>query len=542
MEKLKLRGKLVMMVLSAALIALVLSGCFLIPKPVVNFTAPTSANVSAYPVNTPITFKWIGNQSNLKYTLTLNASGATPVTLLNDGTVNSLTTSIATPGVYTATVSAKNNSGGVGQTTTTFSVSSLEILTATPVYADSDVNVAWKSLDGQAHTYQYTIGATWYTTTATSVTLPNLSDGNYTFQVKMENSYVPAASYKFQVLTAGPSLELTVSDRTEGSVMGIVGSHPQGRYAYVSWAADQKLGALQVKFYKFDPSGTGKSYGLDINAANDTWEVLPYGQAPAAYVIDPSNPGILVSEDNVSDITVSDANGNKLHVPAMNYGTVYGFRFVPVNWLGTVSASHYWALVTLSERYSDSNTPEMYVSYDKASVAPGSSFTTSVVMPNVTAYSSGTHEIVNDNVDHTDITSNDGLMYTQFSLILAPGLQIDNVTFPNMETGKVNLSSYTYDATNGVLTVYRGFADPTTGETVATSATDVAVNVQCTVPASSTASITGLQLLYVGYFGSEGYANYNPVFKDNSLKNIDGIVTVNANTGVVVSAAGKASM
>ncbi len=549
-----------MMVLSAALIALVLSGCFLIPKPVVTFTAPTSANVSAYPVNTPITFKWTGNQSNLKYTLTIAASGATPITLLNDGAVQTLTATVATPGVYTATISAKNNTGGVGQDTTTFNVSSLEILNSTPVYADNNVTVSWKSLDGQAHTYQYTVGATWFTTTSTSVTFSNLPDGNYTFRVNMENSYVPAATYKFQVLTAGPTIGIRVSDRTEGGFYGI-GSHPQGRYADISWSADQKLGSLWVRFYMFGPYGTGIRYRLNISSTG-SWIVLPATSTQQQwYVINPADLnsayGIVVSATGPAQLAyfetssiiqtkpleVQDLSGNTYEVPAFEFGKTYSIGLQPFNWLGTAGTFNSAPFV-LSERYSTSDMPEIYVNYDKTSVATGGSFTASVKMPNVTAYSSGTHEIINDNVDHTDITSNDGLMYTQFSVQLSAGLKIDNVAFPDMMAGKVNLSDYTYDPSNGILTVYRGFVDPTDGATTATSSTDTAVEIQCTVPATFTAPEAYVELDYVGSDnpGIEGDSNYNPVFKDNSLRNIDGVVTVGANPGVAVDASGKTAM
>ncbi len=546
MEILKVRGKTSLLVLTASFIVLVLalSGCFLLPAPSVHFTAPSSINVSAYPIDQPITFKWVGSQENLKYTLSISKAGSTPVTvLLNNSALTSFATSIATPGDYTAKIVAKDNMGKEGENTVNFNVSSLEVLSTPTIYGVNTVSVNWKSLDGQPHTYLYTLGATWTTTTATNVTFSNLPDGNYTFQVKIKDSYVPAAVYKFQILTAGPTLYVAVSDRTAGEFYGM-GSHPQGRFADISWTSDQGklLDSIYVKFYKYVKDPTTGLYvrrRLAIDPTTDTWEMLPetatFGDQPF-YVIDATEYNdMVVSATGHSSIPVYDfASGHYIYVPSFELGSPYSIIWFPVNSLGNMGGNT-WALFTLSERYSNNDIPQMYVSYDKTTVATGATFTAYVKVPNVTAYASGSHQIINDPVDHTDITSNNGLMYTQFSLAIAPGLKIDKVTFPDMETGKVNLSNYTYNATSGVLTVYRGFVDPTVSAAPSTSATDIAVEIECTVPSTYTGSLAYVGLIYEGNFGAEGYSNLNPVFKDNSNKIIDGIVTVPAISGISVA-------
>lgn len=524
MKYLKVRGKFILLVLSVLVVVIVLSGCFLVP-PTVRFISPTSLNNSAYPVNSPITFSWSG-ENGLTYTLTLSASGVGPITLLNNSNLTSYQTSIATPGVYTAQIVAKNNFGGTGKDITTFNVTSLKVLNSTPVYATKNVTITWESLDNKPHTYLYSItnGATWISTTQTSATLTNLSDGNYTFMVKLANSYVPAAVYNFQILTAGPTIQIAVSDRTEGGFYGI-GSHPQGRYALISWASDQKLSALLVRFYMYGPLGTGIRYRLNISPTGQ-WIVLPATSTAQQWYLIPhpnTNTEMIVSATGPGSLQVYDMSGNAYNVPAFQLGQTYAIGLYPVNWLGTYGAFNIAPFI-LSERYGLSNMPEMYVGYNTSSVATGGSFVASVYDPNLTTYASGTHEIVNDSVDHTDITTNNGLMYMQFSVQLAPGLQLNNVSFPDMMVGKVNLSTYKYDPDTGILTVYRGFVNPVPGAPVAQSATDIAVQLQCTVPATYTGSYAYVGIVYEGYFGYEGYSNLNPVFKDNSLRNIDGVV------------------
>ncbi len=546
MEKLKLRGKSSLLVLTVSFIVLVLalSGCFLLPAPTVHFVAPTSINVSAYPVDQPITFKWAGSSSNLEYTLSISKAGSAPVVLLNKSSLTSFATSIATPGVYTAKIVAKDKTTGKeGIANTQFDVTSIKILNTTTLFGTSTVNVKWESVDGKSYTYLYSIdGKTWTATTATSVTFTKLPDDNYTFQVKIKDSYVPAAIYKFQVLTAGPTLSVAVSDRTAGGFYGM-GSHPQGRFAKLSWTSNQGnlLNSIYVKFYKYVKDPTTGLYvrrRLAINPTTDTWEMLPatatfYDQP--FYVIDATKyNNMIISATGYASIPIYDLSGNELYIPPFELGSPYAIIWFPVNSLGNMG-SNTWALFTLSARYSNDNMPQMYVSYDKTTVATNGTFTAYVDVPNVTAYASGTHGIINDPVDHTDITSNNGLMYTQFSLAIAKGLKIDKVTFPNMVSGKVNLSNYTYDATNGILTVYRGFVDPTAGATAATSATDIAVEVQCTVPSTYVGSLAYVGLIYEGNFAAEGYSNLNPVFKDNSNKIIDGIVTVPVITGISVA-------
>jgi hypothetical protein len=536
---LKLRGKLILLSLSVLVIAVVLSGCFLMP-PTVKFTAPTSLNNSAYPVNSPITFAWSG-ESGLTYTLTLSASGVGPITLLANTNLTTYQTSIATPGVYTAQIVGKTGLGGTGKDTTTFNVTSLKITNAATVYATDNVSVSWKSLDNKPHTYLYSItnGATWISTTQTRATLTNLPDGNYTFMVKLANAYVPAAVYNFEILTAGPTIGIAVSDRTEGGFYGI-GSHPQGRYALISWASDQKLGALLVRFYLYGPLGTGIRYRLNISP-NGQWVVLPATSTAQQWYLIPhpnTNTDMIVSATGPGSLQVYDMSGNAYNVPAFQLGQTYAIGMLPINWLGT-QGSFAIAPFVLSERYGLSNMPEMYVGYNTSSVATGGSFVASVYDPNLTAYASGTHEIVNDNVDHTDITTNNGLMYMQFSVQLASGLQLNSVSFPDMMAGKVNLSTYKYDPDTGILTVYRGFVNPVPGASVAQSATDVAVQIQCTVPATYTGSYAYAGIIYEGYFGNEGYSNLNPVFKDNSLRNIDGVVILRSVPVVAIGSAAK---
>jgi hypothetical protein len=536
MKYLKLRGKLILLSLSVLVIAIVLSGCFLMP-PTVKFISPTSLNNSAYPVNSSITFAWSG-ESGLTYTLTLSASNVSPITLLSNSNLTNYETSIATPGVYTAQVVGKTGLGATGKDTTTFDVSSLEITNSATVYAKSSVTISWKSLDNKPHTYLYSIdGQNWTSTTQTSATLTNLSDGNYTFMVKIAQSYVPAATYNFEILTAGPTIGIAVSDRTEGGFYGI-GSHPQGRYADISWTSDQKLGALLVRFYLYGPLGTGIRYRLNISPSGQ-WIVLPATSTAQQWYLIPhpnTNTDMIVSATGYGSLQVYDMSGNVYNVPAFQLGQTYAIGLYPVNWLGTYG-SFAIAPFVLSERYGLSNMPQMYVGYNTTSVATGGSFVASVYDPNLTAYASGTHEIVNDNVDHTDITTNNGLMYMQFSLQLSPGLQLNNVTFPDMLAGKVNLSTYKYDPDSGILTVYRGFVNPVPNAPVAQSATDIAVQIQCTVPATYTGSSAYAAIIYEGYFGNEGYSNFNPVFKDNSLRNIDGVVILRSVPVVTVGSA-----
>ena len=556
MEELKVRKKLLFMMLSASFIALVLSGCFLLPAPTVHFTAPTTANVSAYPVNQPITFKWAGSSSDLRYTLTVTRANSTPLTLLSNSALTEFSTSLTQPGTYTAKVVGKDKTTGKeGIATTKFSVTSLKILTTTSLYGKNTVNVKWESLDSKSYTYLYSIdGKTWTATTATSATLTKLSDGSYTFQVKIKSSLVPPAVYNFQVLTAGPSLSVSVESRTMGDFYGM-GSHPEGRYALLGWTSNQGklLSQILVKFYIYvkDPTtGLLVRRRLAINPTTNTWEMLPatatFSQQPF-YMIDATKYSEMIVSasgpayvggvgDNPSNwVTVYDMSGNKLNIPAFPLGSTFAIIWFPANSLGNMG-NNAWALFRLSERYGNTNAPKMYVQYNKYSVATGSNFTANVMVPNVTAYASGSHEIINDPIDHTDITSNNGLMYTQFSLAIAPGLTVDSVTFPNMEAGKANLHSYTYDATNGILTVYRGFVDPVGTATAATSATDIAVSVTCTVPATySIKNLAYVGLIYEGSFTDEGYANLNPVFRDNSNKIIDGIITYPSIYGLTVT-------
>jgi hypothetical protein len=523
---LKVRGKLLLLAFSAVIIAVVLSGCFLLP-PNVKFVAPTSINNSAYPVNSPINFEWTGSQSGLSYTLTLSASGIGPITLLSNSNLTSYQTSIATPGVYTAQIVGKANIGGSGKDTTTFNVTSLKISSSTPVYATNNVTVTWESLDNKPHTYLYSInnGSTWTSTTQTSAALTNLSDGNYTFMVKLANAYVPPAVYNFEILTAGPTIGIAVSDRTEGGGFYGIGSFPQGRYAEISWSANQKLSELLVRFYLYGPLGSGIRYRLNISPSGQ-WIVLPATSTAQQWYLIPhpnTNTDMVVSATGPANMQVYDLNGNSYYIPAFQFGQTYAIGLYPVNWLGTYG-SFAIAPFVLSERYGLSNMPQMYVGYNTTSVSTGGAFTASVYAPNVTAYASGTHEISNSPVDYTDITTNNGLMYMQFSVQLAQGLQLNNVTFPNMMAGKVNLSTYKYDPTTGILTVYRGFVNPVPNAPVAQSATDVAVQLQCTVPATYAGSSAYAAIVYEGTFGNEEYSNLNPVFKDNSLRNIDGIV------------------
>ncbi len=535
----KVRGKLILLFFSVLVIAIVLSGCFLMP-PTVRFTAPTSLNNSAYPVNSPITFAWSG-ENGLTYTLTLSASGVGPITLLSNSNQTSFTTSIATAGVYTAQIIGKTGLGGTGKDTTTFNVTSLQITNSATIYATDNVSVSWKSLDGKPHTYLYSItnGASWISTTQTTATFTGLSDGNYTFMVKLANSYVPAATYNFEVLTAGPTIGIAVSDRTEGGFYGI-GSHPQGRYAEISWSSNQKLSALLVRFYLYGPLGSGIRYRLNISP-NGQWVVLPATSTAQQWYLIPNpnqNTDMIVSATGYGSLQVYDMNGNAYNVPPFQLGQTYAIGLYPVNWLGTYGAFNIAPFV-LSERYGLSNMPEMYVGYNTSSVATGGAFVASVYAPNLTAYASGTHEIVNDNVDHTDVTTNNGLMYMQFSVQLAPGLQLNNVSFPDMIAGKVNLSTYKYDPASGILTVYRGFVNPVPGAVPASSATDIAVQIQCTVPATYTGSYAYAGIVYEGYFGYEGYSNLNPVFKDNSLRNIDGVVILRSVPVVAVNSAAQ---
>ncbi len=539
MKILKARSKLLLVVVSAFITALLLSGCFMLPTPKVYFTAPSSAYT--YPANSNIKFAWTANQE-VTYTLTLTSVNSTPVTwtLLKDSTATSFETTIATPGVYKAEITAKNSMGAKDEDTVQFNVTSIKFLNTTNLYGKSTVNIQWKSVDGKNYTYLYSIdGNNWTETTTPSATLTKLKDGNYTFQVKIKNSLVPTAQYKFEVLTAGPSLYVAVSDRTEGGFYGI-GSHPQGREALLSWTSDQGnlLSQIYIKFYKYVKDPTTGLYvrrRMAIDPTTDTWEMLPatatFNDQPF-YVIDATKyNAMVVSADSYAYVKtpgnyvpIYDMNGNKLYIPPFDLGSPNAIIWFPLNSLGNFG-NNSWALFTLSERYGKKDEPEMYVSYDKMTVATDSNFTAEVKVPNVVSYSNGTHEITNDNVDKTDITSNNGLMYMQFSLAIAPGLQINSVTFPDMEKGKVNLTHYTYDATNGILTVYRGFVDPTTGATPAQSATDIAVEVNCTVPATYTKTYAYVGLIYEGNFAAEGYKNLNPIFKDNSNMPIDGIVT-----------------
>ncbi|WP_161847867.1 hypothetical protein [Athalassotoga saccharophila] len=537
MKYLKTRGKLLLLSASIAIVALVLSGCFLMP-PTVRFISPTSLNNSAYPVNSPITFSWSG-ESGLTYTLTLSASGIGPITLLSNSNLTTYQTSIATPGVYTAQIVGKTNLGGTGKDTTTFNVTSLKITNSATIYAKNSVTVSWESLDNKPHTYLYSIdnGASWTSTTQTSATLTNLPDGNYTFMVKLAQSYVPPAVYNFEILTAGPTIGIAVSDRTEGGFYGI-GSHPQGRYAEISWASNQPLGALLVRFYMYGPLGTGIRYRLNISP-NGQWVVLPATSTAQQWYLIPhpnTNTDMIISATGPGSLQVYDMSGNAYNVPAFQLGQTYAIGMLPVNWLGT-QGSFAIAPFVLSERYGLSNMPQMYVGYNTTSVATGGSFVASVYAPNLTAYASGTHQIVNDNVDHTDITTNNGLMYMQFSVQLSPGLQLNSVTFPDMMAGKVNLWTYKYDPNTGILTVYRGFVNPVPGAPVAQSATDIAVQLQCTVPATYSGSYAFASVVYEGYFGNEGYSNLNPVFKDNSLRNIDGVVILRSVPVVTVGSA-----
>ncbi|WP_036225484.1 hypothetical protein [Mesoaciditoga lauensis] len=533
----KARSKLLLVVVSAFITALLLSGCFMLPTPKVYFTAPSSAYT--YPANSNIKFAWTANQE-VTYTLTLTSVNSTPVTwtLLKDSTATSFEATIATPGVYKAEITAKNSMGAKDEDTVQFNVTSIKFLNTTNLYGKSTVNIQWESVDGKNYTYLYSIdGNNWTETTTPSATLMKLKDGNYTFQVKIKNSLVPTARYKFEVLTAGPSLNVLVNNREFSFGEG---SHPQGREALLSWTSDQGnlLSQIYIKFYKYVKDPTTGLYvrrRMAIDPTTDTWEMLPatatFKDQPG-YIIDATKyNAMVVSADSYAYVKtpgnyvkIYDMSGNQLYIPPFELGSINTIIWFPINSFGNMG-DYTWALFTLSERYGKEDEPEMYVSYDKMTVATDSNFTAEVKVPNVVSYSNGTHEITNDNVDKTDITSNDGLMYMQFSLAIAPGLQINSVTFPDMEKGKVNLTHYTYDATNGILTVYRGFVDPTSGATVAQSATDIAVEVNCTVPATYTKTYAYVGLIYEGDFRAEGYKNLNPIFKDNSNMPIDGIVT-----------------
>jgi hypothetical protein len=540
MKNLKGKGKLLLVMVSAFIVALALSGCFMVPTPKVYFTAPSSAYT--YPVNGNIKFEWSANQK-VTYTLTLTAMDGTPttMTLLKDSEATSLETTIATPGVYKAEITAKNSMGAKDEDSVQFSVTSIKFLNSATLYGKSTVNIKWESVDGKNYTYLYSIdGTSWTETTTPSATLTKLKDGNYTFQVKIKNSLVPVAQYTFGVLTAGPSLSVAVSDRTEGGFYGL-GSHPQGKESLLAWTSNQGnlLSQIYIKFYKYVKDPTTGLYvrrRMAIDPTTDTWEMLPatatFNDQPF-YIIDATKyNAMVVSADTYAYVgtplpsnyvPIYDMSGNKLYIPPFELGNPNAIIWFPVNSLGNMG-NNAWALFTLSERYTNENAPQMYVSYDKMSVATDSNFTAIVKVPNVVSYSNGTHDVT-ENVEKTDITSNDGLMYMQFSLWIAPGLQINNVTFPSMEKGKVNLANYTYDATNGILTVYRGFVNSTAGATVAQDATDIAVEVNCTVPSTYTKTYAYVGLIYEGDFRAEGYKNLNPVFKDNSNMPIDGIIT-----------------
>ena len=540
MKILKARSKLLLIATAAFIMALVLSGCFMLPTPKVYFVAPSSAYT--YPVNSMIKFSWTSNQK-ATYTLTLTASGGSAVTLLKDSTLTSFETIISTPGTYKAEVIAKNSMGAKDEDYVQFDVTSIKFLNTTTLFGKSTVTINWESVNGKNYSYLYSIdGDTWTETATPSVTLTKLKDGNYTFFVKIKNSVMSPSKYSFTVLTAGPSLSVAVEDRTTGGFYGM-GSHPQGRNAYITWTSDQGklLSQIYIKFYRYVKDPTTGLYvrrRMAIDPTTDTWKMLPatatFSDQPF-YVIDATKySAMVVSADSYaylgtpnvpSDfVPIYDMNGDKLYIPPFPTGAPNAIIWFPVNSLGNMG-SNAWALFTLSERYSDENAPAMYVSYDKTMVSTAGTFTAKVMVPNVVEYSNGTHEISNDNVDHTDITSNDGLMYMQFSLMLAPGLKISNVSFPNMESGKVNLHSYTYDAKHGILTVYRGFVDPTSDASAATTATDIAVEVTCSVPATYTKTFAYVGLIYEPSFTDEGYKNLNPVFKDNSNMPIDGIIT-----------------
>ncbi len=554
METLKARGKLLLIVAAAFIMALALSGCFMVPGPKVHFVAPSSAYT--YPINGSVKFEWTGN-ANSVYTLILTAPNASPLTVLKDSTQTSYTTTLATAGAYKAEIIAKNSMGAKAEDHVNFDVTSIKFLNTTTLYGKDTVNIKWESVDGKNYTYLYSIdGKDWTETTSDSATLSKLSDGNYTFQVKIKNSLVPAAQYEFQVLTAGPSLSVAVEDRNTGDFYGM-GSHPQGRNALISWTSNQGklLNQIYIKFYRYvkDPTtGLWIRRRMAIDPKTDTWVMLPatatFADQPF-YVIDATKyNAMVVSADsyaylgtpNVPSnfVPIYDMSGNKLYIPPFETGAPNAIIWFPVNSLGNMG-SHTWALFTLSERYTDENAPAMYVSYNKMTVATGDTFTANVMVPNVVSYANGDHSIVNDNVDKTDVTSNNGLMYMQFSLKVAPGLKIENVTFPDMINGKVNLSSYTYDATDGILTVYRGFVNPVAGESAATTATDIAVEVTCSVPATYTHSIAYVGLIYEPSFTAEGYKNLNPVFKDNSDMPIDGIITYPVITAVGVGSQTK---
>ncbi|WP_456399279.1 hypothetical protein, partial [Mesoaciditoga sp.] len=328
----KARGKLLLVVVSAFIVALALSGCFLLPAPSVRFTAPTTVNVTAYSVNQPITFKWTSTSKNVRYTLTITKANSTPITLLNNSSLTEFSTSLSQPGIYTAKVVGKDKTTGKeGIATTRFNVTSIKILTTTTLYGTSTVNVKWESLDGKNYSYLYSMdGKNWIETATPSTTLTKLKDGNYTFEVKIKNSLVPAAQYKFQVLTAGPNLYVAVSDRTEGGFYGI-GSHPQGREALLSWTSDQGklLSQIYIKFYKYVKDPTTGLYvrrRMAIDPTTDTWEVLPatatFNDQPF-YVIDATKySNMVVSADSYAYdkqpgnyVPIYDMKGDKLYIP-----------------------------------------------------------------------------------------------------------------------------------------------------------------------------------------------------------------------------------
>jgi len=309
----------------------------------------------------------------------------------------------------------------------------------------------------------------------------------------------------------------------------------EGRYGLIDWIPSEPLGALNVRFYRYDPE-TGQRERLalvynDEDGVYDTWVATDATHQPW-YPWDPDDYDFLVSN---GEVTFNFAGGDEEGKGLFKLGTTYAMYLLPVDTLGNWGGGGYLTF-KLDERYSDDDEPVVELIPDKATVTPGGTFTVTVKAQNVKEYVADEYmEIVADH-EHSisgghDVSFNSALTYIQIPVVYSKDLSVSKVEMPNFMPKKMDLcatndyQAVTPDATFNVLTIYRGFVD---GAVESEQATDVLAKITFEVPSDyPTGTYVSAQIGYEGMFAY--YPDYselpNSIFRDSDDRPIDGIVT-----------------
>lgn len=536
----------------AVILVLLLAGCYLFKPPVGLFVAFTKPGTTVNAAK-PVLFAWdatcTAKDASLTYTLYIKPESAATIT------VNTNDTEFATAlevGKYTAFVVAKAKIGKDVKEAVSKKVnftafeSGINFTTTTTAYAMDTVSVAWEPVDGLAHTYAYSLdGGSVQTTTATSATFTGLSEGEHTVAVKITDSKDYPNKFDFVVDMTGPDLWISQFGRDYGLLYGSSGNvESEGRYGLIDWIPSEPLGALYVRFYRYDPE-TGQRERLalvynDEDGVYDTWEATDSTHQPW-YPWDPNDYDFLVSNGEVTfDFTEGYAwnyAGETVDIPGkmtgkglFKLGTTYAMYFLPVDTLGNWGGGGYLTF-KLDERYSDNDEPVVELIPDKATVTPGGTFTVTVKAKNVKEYVADHEHSISGG---RDVSFNSTLTYIQIPVMYSKDLTVSKVEMPNFMPEKIDLCATndyqavisTPDATFifNVLTIYRGFVNGADEG----SATDVLAEITFEVPSDyPTGTYVSAQIGYEGMFAY--YSDYselpNSIFRDSDDRPIDGIVT-----------------